>query len=37
MNRFDEQGVQRVLQYLDETGDLGKEIMFLLDDIAFRA
>ena len=33
---FDELGVQRILQYLTERGDLGKEIMLLLDDIAFR-
>ena len=37
MSRFDELGVQRILQYLTERGDLGKEIMLLLDDIAFRA
>ena len=37
MSRFDELEVQRLLQYLTERGDLGKEIMLLLDDIAFRA
>ena len=37
MSRFDELGVQRILQYLTERGDLGKEIMLLLDDIAFHA
>ena len=37
MSRFDELGVQRILQYLTERGDLGKEIMLLLDDIAFCA
>ena len=37
MSRFDEQGVRRVLKYLEGRGELGKEIMLLLDDIAFRA
>ena len=37
MTQFDEQGVARVIEYLEERGDIGKEIMLLLDDIAFRA
>ena len=30
-------GKLRVIEYLEERGDIGKEIMLLLDDIAFRA
>ena len=37
MTRFGEQGVARVIEYLEERGDIGKQIMLLLDDIAFRA
>ena len=37
MPRFDEQGVARVINYLEARGDLGKEIMLMLDDVAFRA
>ena len=37
MTRFDEQVVARVIEYLVERCDFGKEIMLLLDDIAFRA
>ena len=37
MTRFVEQVVARVIEYLEERGDIGKEIMLLLDDIAFRA
>ena len=29
MTRFDEQGVTRVIEYLEEWGDIGKEIMLL--------
>ena len=37
MSKFDEVGASRVISYLEDRGDLGKEIMLLLDDIAFRA
>ena len=37
MQSFDEPAAARVIQYLHDRGDLGKEIMLLIDDIAFRA
>ena len=37
MSKFDEVGASRVISYLEDRGDLGKEIMLLLDDIAFWA
>ena len=37
MSKFDEVGASRVISYLEDRGDLGKEIMLLLDDIGFRA
>ena len=37
MPRFDEQGVALVINYLEERGDRGKEIVLMLDDVAFRA
>ena len=37
MSTFDEAAAARIMGYLEERGELGKEVMLLLDDIAFRA
>ena len=37
MQNFDEAAAARVMQYLSDRGYLGKEVMLLIDDIAFRA
>ena len=37
MGKFNEVGALRVINYLNDRGDLGKEVMLLLDDIAFCA